>query len=58
MQSIEMQKTDRFYIFKVALVASAGGFLFGFDFVIISGALSFLDAYFHLFCSDEGISRG
>lgn len=36
------------YIFGVTLVASVGGFLFGFDLVIIAGALPFLEADFHL----------
>lgn len=36
------------YIFGVTLVASVGGFLFGFDLVIIAGALPFLEAEFHL----------
>lgn len=58
MQSIEMQKTNKSYIFKVALVASAGGFLFGYDFVIISGALSFLDSYFHFSLAMKGLAVG
>lgn len=36
------------YIFGVTLVASVGGFLFGFDLVIIAGALPFLSSDFQL----------
>lgn len=36
------------YIFGVTLVASVGGFLFGFDLVIIAGALPFLETDFQL----------
>ncbi len=36
------------YIFGVTLVASVGGFLFGFDLVIIAGALPFLETDFRL----------
>lgn len=46
----ERKSTDKRnrYIFGVTLVASVGGFLFGFDLVIIAGALPFLEAGFHL----------
>ena len=37
-------KKRNLYIFGVTLVASVGGFLFGFDLVIIAGALPFLEA--------------
>lgn len=37
-----------FYLARVALVASAGGFLFGYDLVIIAGALPFLERAFGL----------
>lgn len=40
-------KRNRF-VFGVTLVASVGGFLFGFDLVIIAGALPFLEKDFHL----------
>jgi len=36
------------YVAGVAFVASAGGFLFGYDLVIISGALPFLSREFAL----------
>lgn len=42
------------YVYKIALVASVGGFLFGYDLVIISGALLFLEQYFGLSASMKG----
>ncbi|MBL7735409.1 MAG: sugar porter family MFS transporter [Chitinophagaceae bacterium] len=42
-----MDKKNR-YIFGVTLVASVGGFLFGFDLAVIAGALPFLETEFHL----------
>ena len=41
-------KAGRSYAFFVAFVASMGGFLFGYDLVIISGAQIFLREQFHL----------
>jgi sugar porter (SP) family MFS transporter len=58
MQKILIQKNHNYYIFLVSLVASVAGFLFGFDFVIISGALSFLDAHFHLSDAMKGLTMG
>lgn len=42
------------YVYKIALVASIGGFLFGYDLVIISGALLYLEEYFQLTASMKG----
>lgn len=56
MQDIEMQKANRFYIFKVTLVASVGGFLFGYDLVVIAGALPFLVEHFHLSPAMQGFA--
>jgi sugar porter (SP) family MFS transporter len=47
---------NKFYVYKIALVASMGGFLFGFDLVVIAGALPFLDAYFHLTPAMKGFA--
>ena len=38
----------RAYVFRIAILAAIGGFLFGFDISIISGALIFLKTEFHL----------
>ncbi|WP_343701227.1 sugar porter family MFS transporter [Chitinophaga sp.] len=40
--------SGKFYIYIISLVASIGGFLFGYDLVIISGALPFLEQDFGL----------
>jgi sugar porter (SP) family MFS transporter len=44
------------YVFLVALVAAAGGFLFGFDLSIASGALPFLKEQFGLDPAGEGLA--
>lgn len=44
------------YIYLIALVAAAGGFLFGFDLSIISGALIFLEDYFELDAAAKGLA--
>ena len=36
------------YVWMVALVASMGGLLFGYDYVVIGGAKPFLEKYFQL----------
>ncbi len=45
---------QRTYLYKIALVASVGGFLFGYDLVIISGALLFLEEHFGLTSTTKG----
>jgi len=44
------------YIFKITLVASVGGFLFGYDLVIIAGALPYLSEYFQLSPAMKGLA--
>ncbi|MFM9198051.1 MAG: MFS transporter, partial [Planctomycetia bacterium] len=44
------------YVFLVALVAAAGGFLFGFDLSLASGALPFLKEQFKLDAAGEGLA--
>ena len=44
------------YIYGIVLVASIGGFLFGYDLVVISGALSFLNDYFKLSPAMKGFA--
>ncbi len=45
---VHTEKAGRSYAFFVSFVASLGGFLFGYDLVIISGAQIFLREQFHL----------
>lgn len=49
-------KINIFYIAKIAVVASVGGFLFGFDLVIIAGALPFLKTEFQLSEAMQGFA--
>lgn len=51
-----MRITGGTYVFLVALVAAAGGFLFGFDLSIASGALPFLKERFSLDAAGEGLA--
>ncbi|MCW5557992.1 MAG: sugar porter family MFS transporter [Verrucomicrobiae bacterium] len=44
------------YAFRLAIVAAMGGFLFGFDISIISGALIFLESEFHLTAAQKGFA--
>ena len=39
--------TQKLYLFKICFIAAIGGFLFGFDTAVISGALPFLIKDFH-----------
>ena len=56
MQNISSERTRNFYIFKITLVASVGGFLFGYDLVIIAGALPYLSEYFQLSPAMKGFA--
>uniref|UniRef100_UPI002FDDA278 MFS transporter n=1 Tax=Chitinophaga sp. TaxID=1869181 RepID=UPI002FDDA278 len=49
-------KAGRLYIYAIVLVASIGGFLFGFDLVVIAGALPFLEADFKLSAAMKGFA--
>jgi len=42
------------YIYFVAVVSSLGGLLFGYDTAVISGAVNFFEAYFHLSPAELG----
>ena len=53
-QGVNTDSSRTFYAFFVTLVAAVGGFLFGYDLVIISGAQIFLREQFHL----EGFAFG
>lgn len=54
--SMKNSEGRRFYIYGIVLVASIGGFLFGYDLVVISGALSFLEEYFKLSPAMKGFA--
>jgi sugar porter (SP) family MFS transporter len=49
-------KRSSSYIFKITLVASVGGFLFGYDLVIIAGALPYLSEHFQLSPAMKGFA--
>lgn len=49
---------NRRYIARVCLVAALGGLLFGFDLVIISGAVPFFSRDFHLTSVQQGLAVG
>src|ERR1700754_2930402 len=46
---------NRSYILGLAFISALGGYLFGFDFAVISGALPFLRDQFHLDAWWEGL---
>jgi sugar porter (SP) family MFS transporter len=57
----EKQTTYKFnnrYILGISFISALGGYLFGFDFAVISGALPFLRAAFHLSSWWEGFLTG
>ena len=49
-----MENNNRFYIIWLAVVASLGGFLFGYDTAVISGTLAFVRTQFGLAAAMEG----
>jgi SP family xylose:H+ symportor-like MFS transporter len=51
-------KYNNFYILRISFISALGGYLFGFDFAVISGALPFLRAAFHLSSWWEGFLTG
>lgn len=51
-------KTSHLYAFGVAFVASVGGFLFGYDLAIVSGANLYLKEVFHLSPAAFGFATG
>lgn len=46
------------YIIGISFISALGGYLFGFDFAVISGALPFLKSEFHLSVYWEGFLTG
>lgn len=51
---METKLQGKSYVTLISLTAGLGGFLFGFDTAVISGAISFLRAQFHLTAAWEG----
>lgn len=43
-------------IFLIAIVAAIGGFMFGYDVSMISGAILFMEKYFHLTAAQKGFA--
>ena len=51
-------KYNNGYILRISFISALGGYLFGFDFAVISGALPFLKTAFHLSSWWEGFLTG
>src|SRR5690606_4152730 len=51
-------KTKSFYILSISFISAMGGYLFGFDFAVIAGALPFLRPEFQLNAWWEGFLTG
>lgn len=54
--SARSQRVATAYAFRIAIVAALGGFLFGYDIAIISGALIFLKSAFNLDPYQQGFA--
>jgi MFS transporter, SP family, xylose:H+ symportor len=53
-----MKNYNSAYIIRVSFISALGGYLFGFDFAVISGALPFLQQQFGLDAYWEGFTTG
>lgn len=58
LQKKEAIKFNNGYILGISFISALGGYLFGFDFAVISGALPFLRTAFHLSSWWEGFLTG
>src|SRR5205809_3176002 len=52
------QQYNSTYILAISFISALGGYLFGFDFAVISGALPFLRDQFGLDAYWEGLATG
>ncbi len=57
-QTDKKQVYNTRYILGISFVSALGGYLFGFDFAVIAGALPFLEKYFGLNAYWEGFATG
>jgi hypothetical protein len=48
MSKAPAENVNHLYITGISFIAALGGYLFGFDFAVISGGLPFLEKYFGL----------
>jgi MFS transporter, SP family, arabinose:H+ symporter len=53
-----LDQGDRRYVILVSMVAAIGGFLFGYDLAVVSGAIIFLQKQFHLNGYAVGLAIG
>ncbi|GAB3902638.1 sugar porter family MFS transporter [Mucilaginibacter boryungensis] len=58
MKQLIPEKFNNTYIVAISFISALGGYLFGFDFAVISGALPFLRTAFHLTAWWEGFLTG
>ncbi|MET0638177.1 MAG: sugar porter family MFS transporter [Chitinophagaceae bacterium] len=57
-QPMDLPRFNSNYIVSISFVSALGGYLFGFDFAVISGALPFLKTMFSLSPVQEGFLTG
>jgi sugar porter (SP) family MFS transporter len=58
MATVNASPSSKAYVYLISLVAAVGGFLFGFDLSIISGAVLFLQKQFSLTAAQLGFAIG
>jgi len=54
----DLERGDRLYVVLVSIVAATGGFLFGYDLAVVSGAIIFLQKQFSLDTYQVGFAIG